>query len=261
MQKGESAIQVGEGERIVGEDTERKPMKRPLNYRRQLVKAVDLFLQQTPDAQARAHRIVRRCQNARKLSSLDDIVWGRTISMLTDSIYYQENVANLPTLRDLLVGKSSTRARTYINADFRNEFTPNELLVLDMAQDLLTFLQGFPFIEVEAAIQTYGLRATALQAISDREGASSSWGEEMIYHLVLREVTEIVTHIDLKLSLLRLGYLAPQIPYNSIWNERNEPNVTETLNWAQKALDAITGKAWLLVTWQIMPDQVCLSFH
>ena len=97
--------------------------------------------------------------------------------------------------------------------------------------------------------------------MNDHEGGIERWGEETIYHLVLREVTEIVTHIDLELSLQHFGYLIPGTPYSTFSEESNYPNITETLNWAQKAMDAITGKVWLLVTWQITSDQVRFSLH
>lgn len=240
-------------------------MNRNVNYRSLLLKAVGLFLEQTPSAQARALRDVRRCLRMEIPFSLDSIVWGGAISALTDEVY-NTNIPYLLALRDKLTGGSSTRARTYINYDILEEFTSSERLWYEKAHELLIFLQGFSFTDTdtmntEEKIQTYRHMATELRVIGDHESTVSPWGTETIYHLVLREVTEIVTHIDLELSLQQFGYFIPQTPYSTISEESNHPNIGETLTWARKALDAIAGKAWLLVTWQITPDQVHLSFH
>lgn len=68
-------------------------MSRSMIYRRQLLRAVDAFLEGTPSAHVRAQRSIQRCQvaigNEAKEATLDQLIWGSFIRALTDSVYYE----------------------------------------------------------------------------------------------------------------------------------------------------------------------------
>src|SRR5215510_8439354 len=103
---------------------------RSMIYRRQLLRAVDAFLEGTPSARVRAQRIIQRClaeiHSEAKGSTLDQLIWDYYITPLTDSEFY-ESEAYLRETREILLGHSSQNiARTILSEDFRPFFTADE---------------------------------------------------------------------------------------------------------------------------------------
>jgi hypothetical protein len=90
-----------------------------MSYRRQLLQAVEAFLEVTPSSRVRAQRIIQRCfatiRNEAKEATLDQIIWGSFIRALTDSVYY-ESETYLRETHEILFGHPSQNiARTILS--------------------------------------------------------------------------------------------------------------------------------------------------
>jgi hypothetical protein len=235
-------------------------MARHVNYRRSLLAAVDAFLEQTPQSLARAHRLVRACNKSLKPFTLNNITWGPTVSTLRDSLYF-ENPAYLSNLRTVLREGSQTIHRVYMRRDFRADLTTEEQEWLVELWELLAFLRRFPALEVQSATVEYEERSARVVAAQGRASTPTALGDEKLYHLLLREVTVILTGINLQQSLRRYRYLVPAAPYSWLDDteaRQMEPDVSLNVTWASNALRAISGEYQLLMTWQVKGMQAVI---
>ncbi len=244
-------------------------MPRPFNYRRALLAAVEAFLQRTPESLEKAHRQVRRLRKAREFTTLDTLVWAATISELTDSIFYEED-SYLTELRATLLNGSPEIHRGYFNRDYREDgFTPLQNDWYERLRHLGDFLASFPFadIDAEAAITDYEQQVSAIERLTIQTPAPQHIGQEPLQHFILREVTAALTTIDLRHSLLNVGWLIPNAPYKVFppaWARRDFdrlPNLKEEVAWANRMLLALAGEGWCTVTWQVLPAQYLVSLH
>ena len=240
-------------------------MARPLNIRHTLLVAVNDFIEGSPASLAKAHRLVARCYAVRRFVTLDEVVWGGIIMALTDSDFY----THLPTLheyRSILSTGSSEIHRAYLNHDFHRVFMPEERAWLGQLNDMLDFLGGFPFCDRDAALQDYERRVEEIKQSMLLSPSPARLEDEMIHHLILREVSTILVNVDLRYSLLRSTHLVPRVPYSSFPPQPDEgrddsPDISGDLNWARRALRSIVEQGWLLLTWQVTPEHYHLSLH
>src|SRR6266487_4039532 len=121
-------------------------MPKRIIYRRQLLQAVEAFLEGTSSSRVRAQRIVQRCSaaldNEAKEATVDRIIWNPFVVRLTDSVFY-ENEVYLREAREILRGQSlQNLARTGISDDFLPYFTGEEtewyVQLLNMVDFLMT---------------------------------------------------------------------------------------------------------------------------
>src|SRR5579884_2691776 len=108
-------------------------MPKKIMYRRELLRAIDAFLEGTPSSLAQAHRTVQRCYAAMHGEdvTLNDITWGFFIKALTDSVYYTSEPF-LREAREMLLGHASRPiARTIFGHDYRPFFTADEGALYD----------------------------------------------------------------------------------------------------------------------------------
>lgn len=240
-------------------------MPRPLNIRRTLLTAVDAFIEGSPASLAKAHRLVARCDHACRTFTLNNVVWGRFISALMDSYFY-EDAPTLRKYRSLLAAGSHEIYRKYLNHDFAWVFTPEEHVWLGLLHGMLDFLSGFPFPDRDAAVQEYKRRVEEIKQSMLQSPPPPRLEDETIYHLILREVSTILVNVNLLYSLLRSTHLVPRTPYSSIgpqpYDGRDDtPDVSGDVEWARRALRSIAEQGWLLITWQVTPTHYRLSFH
>src|SRR5690349_5032087 len=94
-------------------------MARRTDYRRALLRAVNGFLEGSPDSIARAHRVIKRCHQRLldRLLTMDEVIWGPLADWLTDSLFYEDR-DYLTDLRALLSGESRRTQRIYVSYDF-----------------------------------------------------------------------------------------------------------------------------------------------
>jgi hypothetical protein len=183
-------------------------LARRVNFRRTLLAAVDAFIEGTPTSIEKGLRLVGRCYAARQFTTLDEVVWGGIISTLSDSIYY-EHAPTLLEFRSLLAEGSTNIHRAYLNHDFRDEFTQAEQDWYARLWSMLDFFDTFPFTNAAEAIAEYEQRSAAIRDIALQSPPPRRFGDEMIYHFILREVTEIATSVRLGLGVLARGRLIP----------------------------------------------------
>lgn len=235
-----------------------------MNYDRLLLRAVDLFLEQTPAASARAHRIIRKCQASLKPYSVDDLRWGGVITELTDS-EFTNDTPYLSKLRQQLVTGHWQIERLYLNYDLRDDLSGDEIRWYEALHTLSGFLGNFPHADVEAAIQQYQ------QMVADVRQAQFAVppvpeGDETLFQLVLAEITAVLTQIQLELSLRVYHFLTPSAPLQYMLARSDDappipPDAADSVAWAHKALDALAGKAQMFVTWQVRAHGIRLVFH
>ncbi|HEX3273011.1 MAG TPA: hypothetical protein VHR15_20365 [Ktedonobacterales bacterium] len=240
-------------------------LTRPLNVRRTLLAAVDAFLEASPTSLPTAHRFVARCRKACPSFTLGNVVWGYFITHLTDSLF-DEDSDYLRDLRMVLSAGSQEIYRTYLNFDFARDLTPHERAWLATLSEMLEFLGRYPFADTDAALQEYARRVDPITLMTRLSPPPRRLEDETIYHLILREVSAILTTVDLRYSLLRSTHLTPQSPYASYPPQprsgRNQaPDISADLDWARRALLSLQEQAWLLVTWQVTPTHYHLSLH
>jgi len=239
-----------------------------VNFRRTLLAAVDAFLEGTPASIEHAKRLLERCRAARQFTILDAIVWGHMISSLSDSLYYK----HVPTLQEfytLLTEGSTEVHRAYLNFDFRDQFDHVEQVWYAELWDMLDFFQGFPFDDAELARADYERRKLRITQYALHSPPPALLGDEMIYHFIMREVTEITTNIALSPAFIVPARMIPggayssfpprpRIPYHRL---DVEPDPRESLEWARKALRSIVEDGWILITWQVTRHHYNLSLH
>ena len=262
-------------------------MPRRIRYRRRLLQAVDAFLEGTPSSLVRAQDIIQRCDAAlhsdAKEATLDQIIWDLFIRTLGDSVFYQ-NEAYLREAQKILLGHSSQSiARTGISEDFRSHFTLDEAEWHAQLMSLADFLIGIPFAEIhEATYQVwqskdtwatmrkvipeaiqaekveaeYRQRKSSIEAIAAQCPPPEDIGDEKIYHLVLREVTNLLTGIAVGGPAVYCGYPILAGPFTAYGDATDLApgisayvlNMSESLVWAKRALEALIGKGGLLIS-------------
>jgi hypothetical protein len=276
-------------------------MSRKIIYRKQLLRAIDAFLEGTPASIARGKSIVKRCQKTLGTSffeepptfTLDSIIWDSYFHPLTDSLYYTSQEYLEETRRTILgyPPYENTRERFFIQHDFRPQFTPDETAWYNQLLDTLAFIESIPFAQIaEACVEarnkkipgntilattseaagvqerydTYEQQITAIKALQDRMPQPEHVGEELLHRLVLHEVTAIVTAVDIRMSAVYAGHPTPVPPHTGA---ASIADMTESLAWARRALHALAGESSLYVSWRFAKaasfhsDVLLLSLH
>jgi hypothetical protein len=235
-----------------------------IRYRQRLLRAVDLFLEQTPAASARALRIIQKCNTSLKSYSLDELQWGGVISELTDTVFTNDT-QYLATLRHQLATGEWEMERLYLHYDVREALSSQELRWYEALRALSTFLGDFPHPNVAVALQQYQRMVANVRQAQAAVPADPE-GDETLLHLILAETTAVLTQIHLDLSLRVYHFLAPSGILQSKLVRADDappvpPNAAESVAWARKALDALAGEAQLFVTWQMRGRGVRLVIH
>lgn len=230
-----------------------------------MLAAVDAFLAASPSSLNKAHQLVARCGKASLPFTVGDIVWGYFIPHLKDSLFF-EDPDFLRDLHTVLAAGSPEIHRTYLNYDFAWVLTADERAWLTTVSEMLDFLAGFPFAEDEAALHEYTRRAEAIAQAMRLSPPPQRLEDETIYHLILREVSVILTTVDLRHSLLYFTHLVPETPYASYVRlprsgRDRTPDISADIDWARRALRSLQEQGWLLLTWQITPTHYHLSLH
>ncbi len=172
-------------------------------------------------------------------------MWGSLIPELIDSVFY-EDPDILHARRALLADGSSEIHRAYLSHDFRPQFTPVERDWYAQLWDLLEFLGSLPGADAKAAMVEYERRRLDITRLAAQSPPLDHLGDETIYHLILREVTEIATNVYLGTALLRRGRLVPDGTYSTIppmARDRldREPDPRDSIAWARHTLGALAA--------------------
>lgn len=278
-------------------------MPEPISYRKQLLNAVEVFLQGTPASIAQGQRIIEQCHSALTTESqrftLDGLIWDSYAYPLTDSVYFMSQ-EYLHEIRQILLGfpSSKERRKIFVTCDFQPDLAADEAEWYAQLLGMLTFIQSIPFAHIAAATadarqrkisgstimetipeamsikglqEDYQQRKTAIENLAAKMPLSEHLGEETIYRLVLREVTELVTAIDIRLSAMYAGHPRPLPPYARMRDDsgRDETDIdmSEPLRWVKHALDALSGTGTLFFSWQLAraasfdADLLLISLH
>jgi hypothetical protein len=245
-----------------------------LDLRRTLLATVDAFLEGTPASILHAHDLVHQCSLARRIISLDELIWGGTLAELTDSLYYQ-NTDYLAQTRQLLLEGSPQIHRAYVNCDYRADFTLVERGWYARLEDLLEHLAAIPLTDFRLGLMqaTNGKCERLLAGIHEAEALSPPPlypGEEMLHTRVLREATAL---LDVRVLVLprdvpEVGArLVPAPEYTAYDGDVRRPSAggytdaTCGIDAARRMLRAVAGQGYLVVTYCCVPDQYVLSLH
>jgi hypothetical protein len=281
-------------------------MPKKIIYRKQLLRAIEAFLEGTPVSRDRAQRIIHRCYaatyNEEKKWTLDQIIWGFLIKALTDSVYY-ESEAFLQETRELLLGHSVQNVtRTIFMDDYRVYFTPDEAEWYKQLLGMLGFITAIPFAKIHEATvhawhaidtwtttrltipeaaqaeeieEEYRRRKTLIEAIAARSPFPENIGDEKIYQMVLREITTLVTGVSVGRAAIYCGYPTLDSPYSAYGTpivlapgvREYVLDVSESIIWARRVLEALAGKGGLFVSWRLSrastfdTDVLLVSLH
>src|SRR5262249_32775994 len=161
------------------------------------------------------------------------LIWDYYITPLTDSEFY-ESEAYLRETREILLGHSSQNiARTILSEDFRPFFTADEAEWHAQLLSMVDFLRAVPYAQIHGArfeawqrsdtwdttrtvipeaVQAdeaeadYQRRKALIEGIAARSPSPEQMGDEKIYHVVLREVTTLITSIRVGMAAVVCGY-------------------------------------------------------
>lgn len=242
-------------------------MGKHFDYRQTLLSSVDDFLAQTSERVNKAHQTVKEAEASLTRWTLDDLIWVPYFTALTDSVCF-ENRNYLLETRTKLLSDLPDIYRTYVRYDFRPYFSPAEhelyMLLVELVQVLRRFRHPHTPDSVSRYREMYARyreMCTRVEDVSSQTPAPKQFGEETIYHFILREIVTVLTHIDIWDSQVRRGYLVPDAPLTEIYDGDERPDAAGDISWADKALQAVTGNEWLLVTHQITPQVIVVSLH
>lgn len=233
------------------------------DYRQHLLEAVRILLEQKEQYAVNARRVVNACPSP-KAFTVDSVVWGGILSHLGDPFFDDDTSDELQELHRFLSGQSHAIMRGYLCYDFRPHMSEQARVCADLSRDMVAFLEQFPFASGDQAIAEYEQRRDDLQRALAALGPAEYMGEELVYHLALREVGTALGTIAMEVSLHSTKYLTPMPPYALIAVPRVPPtlaNVTGMLPWAQRVLSAIAGDDWLAMSWQINGSFLLFSLH
>lgn len=269
-------------------------MTRRILFRRNLLRAVEAFIEGSPVSIAQGCRIIARCRKAisqeSKEFTLDQLIWDNLITPLSDSVYYTDE-DYLREVRNVLVGLSvPNREKCFISEDFRPYFSADEMEWYTQLGNLVNFIADIPFAHIENAVaeykhrqipwaimfesvpeaarvkaveEEYEQRCAAIKDMSSRIPQPEDVGDEKFYCLVLREVMAVITALSIRQSALLYGHLSPAPPYSGGLGS----DMTESIVWAKRALGAIAGEGTLLFTWRLVKaptfdaDLLILALH
>lgn len=278
-------------------------MSRKTSYRKQLLRAVEAFLEKTPSAHIRAKSMIQQgyteLHNEVEALTIDWIIWGHFFAKLTDSVFY-ENEEFLRETQEMLLGHSSQNiASNVFSEDYRSCFTADEAEWYAQLVSMVDFVTTIPFVKIyEATYQAwqnketwtmmyahipevaqaekieeeYQQRKALIEKISAKIPTPENIGDEKIYHMMLCEVTSLLTKIRVGKAAVYFGYPILQGFHLETDGSTSFPpksvNTTELLSWAKRTLDAISGKgAILFISWRLSKaatfdgDLLFISLH
>lgn len=111
-----------------------------IKYRRRLLTIIELLLEGTPEARARAMRLRDRLYLTHRRHTINDVVWGGYVSELTDSVFFDDTDYPKATRKMLRHGSTEVH-RAYLNYDFRPDFSDVEQVWLGNLLDLAAWLE------------------------------------------------------------------------------------------------------------------------
>lgn len=123
-------------------------------------------------------------------------------------------------------------------------------------------------MSIMGAYEDYQRRKTAVETLAASIPTPEQFGEETIYRLVLREVSHLITAIDIRLSAVYKGYPTPEPPYSLQGDNFDTADMSEPLAWAGRALDALSGVGNIFFSWRLLAntasfdaDLLLISLH
>lgn len=240
-------------------------MSQPVDYQLCLLRAVDEFLKGTAQAEEAGLHWLKSCPKPGTYT-VNDLIWGSLYSMLGDSVIYRD-LASMRELRPFLAGESTEIKRGIVSNDFRWAMIPSEHDYLELLERSIALLEHFPPVDIHAYIEQYaGYQKSAETLLLDLPKVDDL-GDETLFRLVLREVDAAIMHLDFDYTVkyadafhkLQL-FQGEQV---GIFRSRpyERPDAMEWVNWSKKALGAVTGTQWILLTWQVQGRVLIFSLH
>lgn len=267
-------------------------------YRKHLLSAVEAFLQGTPASIAQGQQMIEQCYSALNTPSqrftLNGLIWRELAHPLTDSVFFTSQEYLLETRKALQGFPSKVGQKIFIKRDLRLYMTADEAEWHAQLLNLFTFVRNLPFAEVAQAtaearqqkISGYNILATIPEAIAivdaheeyQRRIAAintlaaniphpESLDEETIYRFILREVSDLITNVDIRASAIYQGYPTP-LEYSIEGDNVDVPDLSESLIAARQKLDALSGVGNLCFSWRLIAnvtsfdaDLLLISLH
>jgi hypothetical protein len=234
-------------------------------FRCTLFATVEAFQENTPASLVKARRLMRRLGKASGFGTLDGLIWDGYISELSDSLFYKD-AEYLAELRATLQHSSVEIHRAYLNYDFRPECMPEEQQWFTQLWTLLEFLERLPADDVAAAEEEYERQVNTIYQTVATIPAPADPGAETIFHFLLREVTAVLTTVDVRHSLVDIGWMIPVVPYTSYCDRKTnifeeQPAIGQQVAWARRVLRALAGEEWTFLTWQVTATHYFVSAH
>lgn len=227
-----------------------------LSYRRHLLSAVEALLTHSPEGTRRAQRIVRACTRSLGKWTIDDLAWGPLVTYLRDSVFTTDDNF-LAELREKLSRDVFDPQRLYVHYDFLPDMTPSEH---ELYSSLLTLARLLgpvvPARNDQRLIHDYTAAREEVRVKAKALPSMEKIGQEKLHRVVLTQVANILSCINVSQSVLRYGYWVPNTPYSSVDESDMPPEASDVIARARKMLAAMSGNDRLFVSCQIVGSQV-----
>lgn len=262
-------------------------MGQKIGYRKQLLLAVEAFLEATPDSMQRGHQMIRTGLDAISCEetelTVDWFLWYDFLHSLTDSVFYKGKTY-LQDVSNLLQGKQPQLLQRFIyQEDFRPYFTEHDKEWYRQGEQLLAFVQTLPFsqlypffrratleqeeagealrgvspeivsrcVQIQAA---YEQRKEGLEHLLREHPLAEDVGQEKMWHVIFQIVTSFLTGLYVGWEAMYSGYpVIRNATISGMLGARGLANVdaTEDLLRVQRLLATLAGKRPLFFSWSV----------
>jgi hypothetical protein len=184
-------------------------------YRDSLLQAIETILRDPEAAESQVPALLKDLPRPTHFS-INSLIWQHTISSLRDSMLRREATEFWLNEQVIFTGASSDLQRVYICYDFRRVMSEEDRACLEALHSLCQFLEGFPFAAPGEALEEHAQKEQAALEALRALPRPADIGDELVYRWILREVGTALAPVALKPSLVRLHYLIPQPPFDSL---------------------------------------------
>ncbi|HEX6796954.1 MAG TPA: hypothetical protein VF116_04465 [Ktedonobacterales bacterium] len=227
-----------------------------LNYRKVFLEAISLYLEGTPQTVARARNIIASLGRPAPYT-ISDVLWGPYIGMLGGAEYF-ENRSELQRLARQLRNSDGFVRRVYLKFDFRPVMGPSELQwfnsLWQTAQFLMNALQLFGKDMREGnrnLVAEYERLRSNIRTVAKSIHLPKLEEENTVYEVIMQQSSAVLSDLDVKGIGSSARGLIPHGTYSVIASHQRLPVVPDaagSLRAVAKALEALTGSEWLLLT-------------
>ena len=234
-------------------------------YRAILLKAIDLFLENTPQSLSQAHTLVKDGKSTLASATINRILWHGFFGELTDEeltdCTYDLSRRFLLERRQDLLGMSRHFFQAYVGHDYLSakSTSKGELELFAILHDALNWLSSLQDAQSKDDDRCVELQRT-LHLYHSIFPFEEDIYSEKITHFILKMISSIVENVETpSMAFAEYGHLIA-MPFRAVGGQGEDeyPSLARDFAWALNALQALQGRSWLSFHWQLLPTNIIL---